>query len=90
MNIIFLYDGYSVSEKLYMAVLYQVEEVIPAMECDVKYTLKMLCGDAFWRTLSDGEKRMAGRCMAHMVVNKRLPLRFADSKHEYPKWYRIH
>ncbi len=90
MIIIILYDGYSVSEKLYKAVLYQVEEIIPAMEDDVKYTLKILCGDEFWDLLTDGEKRMAGRCMAHMVVNKRLPLSFSDSKHEYPKWYRIH
>jgi hypothetical protein len=89
---IMLYDGdnvYTASAAFYTAVRLQVEEVIPGMERGVKYTLEMLCGDAFWRTLSDGEKRMAGRCMAHMVVNKRLPLCFAESKHEYPKWYEL-
>lgn len=90
---IMLFDGhnvYTASAAFYTTIRLQVEEVIPAMERGVKYTLEMLCGDAFWRTLSDGEKRMAGRCMAHMVANKRLPLCFTDSKHEYPKWYRLH
>jgi hypothetical protein len=89
---IMLYDGhnvYTASATFYTAVRLQVEEVIPVLERDVKYKLEMLCGEAFWRTLSDGEKRMAGRCMAHMVANGLLPLRFADTKHEYPKWYQL-
>jgi hypothetical protein len=32
---------------------------------------------------------MAGRCIANMVVKGQLPLRFAESKHEYPKWYQL-
>lgn len=90
---IMLYDGddvYTVPAELYNAVRFQVEEVIPAMERGVKYTLEMLCGDAFWRTLSDGDRRKAGRCMAHMVANNRLPqLRFFGCKHEHPKKYQL-
>ena len=87
---IILYDGhevYTVSAALYSAVRYQVEEIIPALTPGVKYKSEWLCGNAFWDPLSDGKKRMAGRCIANMVANGLLPLRFAESRHEYPKWY---
>ena len=87
---IMLYDGeniYTVSAVFYNAVRHEVEESIPGLIPGEKYKSEWLCGDAFWEPLSDGEKRMAGRCIANMVVNGLLPLRFAESKHEYPKWY---
>ena len=84
---IVLYDGYTVSADFYNSVRLQVDNVIPALERDRKYTLAMLCGPEFWDCLSNGERRMAGRCMAHLVACKRLPLRFAESRHEYPKYY---
>lgn len=86
---IILYDGYTVPEKFYKAVLYQVKEIPPALLPGEKYTLEMLCGDVFWQLLTDGEKRMAGRCMAQMVVSGILPLRFAETKHEYSKRYQL-
>ena len=89
---IMVYDGeniYTVSAAFYNAVQYEVEESIPGLTPSWKYKSEWLCGDAFWTPLSDGEKRMAGRCIAHMVVNGLLPLRFAESKHEYPKWYQL-
>ena len=89
---IMLYDGdnvYTVSAAFYNAVRYEVEESIPGLIPGMKYKSEWLCGDAFWEPLSDGEKRMAGRCIANMVVNGLLPLRFAKSKHEYPKLYQL-
>ena len=53
----------------------------------MKYNLKVLCGAEFWKPLSDGQKRMAGRCMVHMVEVGLLPLHFAEGRHEYPKLY---
>ena len=88
-----LYDGhelYTVPAAFYSVVRNQVAEIIPAVERDVKYTLEMLCGEAFWKQLTDGEKRMAGRCMAQMIAKGLLPLRFAETKHEYPKRYQLH
>ncbi len=84
-----LYDGYTVPNTLYTKVRNQVAEIIPAVERDVKYTLEMLCGEAFWKQLTDGEKRMAGRCMALFIVKGLLPFRFAETKHEYPKRYQL-
>lgn len=84
-----LQDGYAVSKVFYNCIRLQVEDVLPALQPDDRYTLKTLCGKEFWGQLAIGERRMAGRCMAHMVVIGLLPLSFADSKHEYPKWYRL-
>ena len=92
---IILYDydrnrAYTVSAAFYNAIRLQVEEIIPALERGVEYTLEMLCGYAFWRTLSDGERRMAGRCMAYMIANNRLPqFHFVGCPHEHPKKYRL-
>ena len=90
MKYMMLHDGYTVTENFYNAVRYQVDEVIPALIRDMKYTSEMLCGDVFWEPLSDGEKRMAGRCIANMVVSGLLPFDFAMTKHEYPKRYQLH
>jgi hypothetical protein len=89
---IILYDGhevYTVTAAFYNAVRLQVEESIPGLIHGEKYKSEWLCGNAFWKPLSNDEKRMAGRCIAHMVVTGVLPLRFADSRHEYPNWYRL-
>ena len=89
---VILHDGhevYTVSAAFYNDVRLKVEEILPALERHEKYTLKELCGEEFWDSLTNGEKSMAGRCMASMVVNNLLPLRFADHKHEYAKRYRL-
>ena len=57
MKYMVLYDGYTVTAEFYHTVQHQVEEIIPAMEPGVKYTLEMLCGQAFWLPLSDGKRR---------------------------------
>jgi hypothetical protein len=83
------YDMYSVPAKFYTAIRLQVEEVIPALKHDEVYTLEMLCGEVFWDTLTNGKRRMAGRCMTHMVANNLLPLRSVKGRHEYPKLYQL-
>ena len=67
----------------------QVEQNIPALSRDIAYTPEQLCGEVFRHSLSDGQRRRAGRCMVWLVVNDRLPVCFADSRHEYPKFYRL-
>jgi hypothetical protein len=86
---IILYDGYTVAAAFFDAVRYQVEEIIPALDPNGIYTLEVLCGDVFWQRLTAGEQRLAGRCMASMVVNKQLPFRFVQGEHEYPKLYQL-
>ena len=82
-------NGFSVSKSLYESVKRQVDEVLPILKTEREYKLETLCGDDFWNSLSDGEKRLAGRCMTHMVDHKLLPIRYADYSCRTPKRYRL-
>lgn len=87
-----LHDGentYTVSSNFYQSFRHQVEDILPALIPGEKYTLKMLCGPVFWNPLGEGKQRMGGKCMTDMVRRGLLPLRFAESRHEYPKWYQL-
>ena len=86
---IILNNIYTVSADFYDAVRHQVEDIIPALDPNEIYTLEMLCGDEFWQSFTAGEQKMAGRCMADMVVTHQLPFRFVQGEHEYPKLYQL-
>ncbi len=86
---ILLHDGYTVLEIYYDFVRQQVDARLPDLERDASYTAKRLCGKEFWRHLNNGERRMAGRCIAYMVTRNLLPLTFAETRHEYPKKYQL-
>lgn len=51
-----------------------VEERIPALQPNVKYTLKKICGKGFWKELDDGDQERAGWCMTHMVAKNQVPM----------------
>lgn len=82
-----LNDGQPVTKTFFDRVRQKVNVVIPALNPVERYTAEMLCGDEFWSALDNGERRLAGRCLAHMVNEDLLPLRVAESNHEYPKYY---
>ena len=86
---ILLTDGFSVSREFFGAIRLQIEARLPELRRDHCYTAKKLAGKTFWALLERGEQRMAGRCIAYMVAHHFLPLAFVDSKHEFPKWYRL-
>lgn len=86
---VILYGGRTVPQAFFDGVQQQVEEVLPAMDPKARYTSKMLCGMEFWALLNNGERRTAGRCLAHMVAQELLPLVFAESKSKHPKWYQL-
>jgi len=77
---ILLSDGHTVNQDLFNVVREQVKKVIPALENQNKYTLEMLCGDAFWESLSNGDRRTAGRCMVHLIDQNQLSLMIAEAK----------
>jgi hypothetical protein len=87
-----LYDGetfYTVQKDFYDAIRHQVADIIHLLNPGEKYTLEMLCGPDFWNPLGEGKQRMAGRCMVDIVRNGLLPLSFAESQHEFPKYYQL-
>jgi len=84
-----LYGGYSAPQEFYESVRLQIEDVVPALQRDVPYTSKALCGGGFWKLLTKGERILAGRCVAHLVVMNRLPLKFAESGSNCSKRYAL-
>ena len=87
-----LYDGdraYTVPVAFYNDVLNTVSEVIHLFLPDDIFTLRKIYGEALWLQMTRGERSKAGKCMAHMVANKRLPLRFVGCPHDDPKKYRL-
>ena len=79
---------YTVSAAFYNDVLNTVSEVIHLFLPDDIFTLRIIYGEALWLLMTPGDRKKAGKCMAHMVANKRLPLRFVGCPHEKPKKYR--
>ena len=89
-----LYDGihtYTVSATFYNDVLNTVNEVIHIFVPGDKYTLRIIYGEALWLLMTPGDRKKAGKCMAHMVANNWLPqLRFVGCEHDYPRKYQLH
>jgi len=86
---VFLKNGRWVNNDFLQIIKDIVVEIIPALEPGAGYTLKTLCGDAFWGKLSPGEQKQAGWCMKHLVLSGELPLIITESKHEYPIYYQL-
>jgi hypothetical protein len=88
-----LYNGhriYTVSAAFYNDVLNTVSEVIHIFLPSDIFTLRKIYGEALWLEMIPGDRKKAGKCMAHIVANKRLPqLRFVEHEHEYPKKYQL-
>ena len=92
---IILYDydrnrAYTIPAAFYNDVLNTVSEVIHLLLHDDTYTLRRIYGEELWLQMTRGDRRKAGKCMAHMVANNSLPqLRSVGCPHEDPKKYRL-
>ena len=71
---VLLRDGSLVSANFYYELHWYVTEQIMNMPIDHSMTLRQICGEEYWRMLSDGERRLAGICVSTMVENGDLPL----------------
>jgi hypothetical protein len=85
--LIVLHDGFPVKKAFYDLIRVRVEEIIPALQPGITYTLQTLCGEDFWQPLTPVERSVAGRCMANMVRESRLPLAMVGCEHQSPKKY---
>lgn len=85
---ILLHNGRSVDQDFLSCILFAVEDRLPSLSHNKKHSLKQICGE-FWHELGNGEKRRAGWCMEHLVSMDKLPLVFAEARHEYPKYYKL-
>lgn len=72
-----LTDKTTVPKALYDSIHQEITEIVPALIPDFDYMAKILCGTEFWNSLEKGERIMAGKCLAYMVYQGLLPLKFA-------------
>ena len=78
----------AIPQQLMARVSEQVEVVLPVLDPEIRYTLRMLCDPAFWDGLTRGEKSRAGVCMVYMVERHMLPLAFAGETSGHSVLYR--
>lgn len=88
-EIIELSEGFSVSKNIYECFRQMVVASLPEISPGNAYTLKNILGRDIWSELDNGERRLIGRCVAHMTTRKILPLIIIESKHEYPIRYQL-
>ena len=84
-----LSDGFSAPAEWVECIRLHIVGRLAALQRDRTYTAKKLAGRDYWGSLSSGEQRLAGRCIAHLVSHGELPLVFVRGKHEYPLRYRL-
>jgi hypothetical protein len=82
-----LKDGFSVKKTFYDDIQQRLVEILPAMEEGCGYTLQALAGDDYWLALDNDHRRLAGRCVADMVENGKVPLGFFGPCCQSPKKY---
>ncbi|MBX9917940.1 MAG: single-stranded DNA-binding protein [Nitrosomonas sp.] len=84
-----LSDRLSVSKNIYECFKQMVVASLPQINPGNAYTLKKILGNEIWNELDNGDRRLMGRCVAHMTTRKILPLKIVKSKHEYPIRYQL-
>ena len=66
-----------------------IKDILPAIENWMELTLEELCGDEYWSSKTDGERRTLGRYFAYLVDKGLMPFEFANSCCQTPKRYRL-
>lgn len=83
-----LLGKYTAPTAFYEYIAFQVEDAMQEVQAGKVYTLKMLCGEEFWQILETAfNRRLAGRCFAHMVDQGRFPFEFFQYKRSPTKRY---
>ena len=83
-----LTDGFSAPREYYEQSVTWIDLRLPGLPPGI-YTVEKLAGKEYWAELSDGDRKLFGRCIAHAIGRGLLDLEFWEGKHEYPKLYRV-
>jgi hypothetical protein len=78
----------AVPDWLTRAVRAQVEAVVPVLDHEARYTVKVLCGPLFWADLTRRQRIVAGCYVAYLVARRHLPLTFAGRTRANARLYR--
>lgn len=79
----------TVSHDFFQIVADAIEQRIPVLPQHIPFTVKQLCGEQFWNSLSDGDKRTAGGYVSYMVNQQVLPLIDTGRNSSNSKVYQI-
>lgn len=84
-----LADNFSAPAEWVECIRLHIVGQLAASQQDRTYTAKKLAGRDYWDSMSSGEQRLAGRCIAYLVSHDKLPLLFVRGTHEYPLRHRL-
>lgn len=91
-ELLVLQDGrgiFYVPLPLYRRLRIAILIVIPAMIPEIGYKAEHLLGTEIWSTLDAGGRRVAGRCISHMVRHRQVPLQRIGCRHRHPVQYEL-
>lgn len=84
---VLLKQGHVATKDFYDCIKIQALDAVNWLPMNITVTLERLCGDTFWSELTTEERKLAGRCMAHLVEHRLVPFEYVGCKHAYPKRY---
>lgn len=87
--LLLLDNGCTVSKKLFDEIFDQVTDEDLPLYPDAEYALQMLCEPHYWSSLSMGQRRSAGMCMAQMVRKRQILYVPTGRPCQSPKVYSI-
>ena len=73
-DVVVLRNGSLISMAFFQTIQDHVLQQLPTLIPGSDYTVKQMCREAFWLSLSDGERRSAGACVLNMVETGQLKL----------------
>jgi hypothetical protein len=62
----------------------EIEFIAPGVPQGVLFTTEQLCGERFWKPLSDWKRTLAGSCMMHLVEHDRVSFEYVPRKGRNP------
>lgn len=80
-------NGYSVPAVMYTDLMHHMEKQMPNIKAGNLYTLKSMCGRAFWNDMNSWQRRASGRAFAYMVHTGMFPFKFVQYKRSPTKRY---
>ena len=86
---VLLQGGHVAPQPFYNGIRDLILEQTPAIKPNQVVKLADFYDPEIWHQMDREERKLAGRCMAHMVIHGILPLAFIGCKHNSPNEYQL-
>jgi len=87
--LVLLSGGHVASKTFYDSIRDLILEQIAAIRSDYVVKLEDFYDPEDWQQITIEDRKLAGRCMARLVIQHEIPLDFVGCKHSIPKEYRL-